>query len=356
MATLTELVAIYKECGEGFDEIARRMSKLVYDFPAGYRGFDEDDSGEFLLFMYPKFHRFLENFHPSGKPFENYFRRCLRWQVKTYATRMRSRRARYTAEKCPGLWPDGCVYGEEEVRESETLYGPGFFEHADEKPSVADPVRRRMVVLALRGCTGMDDRQLRETAKRMGISPPWLVAQRDRLEERLRKKTPRIDILRQRRNAAFATMVELQGELSRCIDPRRRAKLAYRLRVHRKRLEGARLLLSRVPWRPTNEEIAQILGIPTGSVASTLYYLRNQGGFRHTRRHDGATSGNKQSTQKTRVRANLSRSPHSSAGRPGNLVLPRGDRNELPRERPGKSDGAPEPAAGGGIRGDGGCR
>ncbi len=356
MVTLTELVATYKECGEGFDEIARRMSKVVYDFPRQYRGFDEDDSGEFLLFMYPRFRRFVEKFHPAGKPFENYFRQCLRWQVKTYATVMRSRRARYTAEKCPGLWPDGCVYGEEEVRESESLYGPEFFDRADEKPSIADPGRRRMVILALKGCTGMDDEQLEETAKRMGISPSWLVLQRDRLEERLRKKSPRLDVLRHRRNAAYATMVEVQGELSRCIDPRRRAKLAYRLRVHRKRLEGARLLLSRVPWRPTNEEIAQILGIPKGSVASTLYYLRNQGGFRHTRRHDGATPRNKQSSQKARVRANLSRSASPPTGRPRDVVLPRRDRDELSWERYGKSDGTPEPAAGGVPEGDRGCR
>ncbi len=301
MATLTELVVSYKKTGKGFDEIARRMSALVYEFPTQYRGFDEDDSGEFLLFLYPKFHRFIENFSPEGKPFENYFRRSLRWQVKSYATKMRTRRARYKAEECPGLWPDGCVYGEEEVHEAGTLYGPEFFDRAGRTPSIADPKKRRMIVLALKGCTGMDDRQLERVARRIGISPPWLVLQRDRLEERLRKKDPRLETLRRRRNTAFATIVQVQGELSGCIEPRRRAKLAYRLRVHRKRLETARSLIARVPLRPTNDEIALILGIPKGSVDSTLYYLRKQKGLRHTRRHDGATPRHKQSPQKARV-------------------------------------------------------
>lgn len=301
MATLTELVVNYKETGEGFDEIARRMSALVYEFPMQYRGFDEDDSGEFLLFLYPRFLRFIENFSPAGKPFENYFRRSLRWQIKSYATRMKNRRARYKAEECPGLWPDGCVYGEEEVRESGTLYGPEFFDRSGEEPSIADTRKRRLVVLALKGCTGMDDHQLERVARQIGISPPWLVLQRDRLEERLRKKDPRLATLRRRRNTAFATIVQVQGELSGCIEPRRRARLAHRLKVHRKRLETARALLSRVPLRPTNDEIALILGIPKGSVDSTMYYLRKQKGLRHTRRHDGATPRHEQSPQEARV-------------------------------------------------------
>ncbi|MFW5843438.1 MAG: hypothetical protein ACOCW6_05895, partial [Spirochaetota bacterium] len=130
---------------------------------------------------------------------------------------------------------------------------------------------------------------------------PWLLLQRDRLEERLRKKDPRLETLRRRRNIAYATIIQVQGELFGCIDSRRRAKLAYRLRVHRKRLETARSLIARVPLRPTNDEIALILGIPKGSVDSTLDYLRKQKGLRHTHRHDGSTPRHKQSPQEARV-------------------------------------------------------
>jgi hypothetical protein len=315
MATLTELVITYKATGRGLQEIVDRMSTMAYTFPRNYRGFDEDDAGEFLLFLYPKLPKLVDKFYPTGTPFEHYFKRCLRFQVKSYATALRSRRARYKAEMSPGLWPDGCVYGEEEVREDEASYGGDFFDRAQERPSLADPLRRRLLVLVLKVCVDLEDSQLRRIAKKLDVSAPWLIVQRDRIEERLRKKDPRLAILRGRRNSAFATIVQVQGELSRCGEPVRRQRLEHRLRVHLKRLDTARSLIARVPLRPTNDEIAEILEIPKGSVDSTLYYLRNGMGFRHTRRHDGVTARNKQSAQKARVRTDLRQLPAAAPGR-----------------------------------------
>ena len=314
MATLTELVVAYKESGRGLQEIVDRMSTMVYTFPRNYRGFDEDDGGEFLLFLYLKLPKLVDNFRPNGTPFEYYLKRCLRFQVKSYATALRSRRARYSAERSPGLWPEGCVYGEAEVCEDEATYGGDFFERAENRPSLADPLRRRLLVLVLKVCLDLEDRQLRSIAEKLDVSPPWLIVQRDRIEERLRRKDSRLTVLRGRRNSAFATIVQVQGELRGCLDPGRRQRLEHRLRVHFKRLNIARSLLARVPMRPTNDEIAEILGIPKGSVDSTLYYLRNGKGFRHTRRHDGTTARNKQSTQKARVRTHIRKLPTPAPG------------------------------------------
>jgi hypothetical protein len=77
-----------------------------------------------------------------------------------------------------------------------------------------------------------------------------------------------------KRNRTFFGIQCLEARIKRQRDGYRRQELEKELAVHRKRVEAARLEVARVPRAPTNLDIAEITGIPKGSIDSTLFHLR----------------------------------------------------------------------------------
>ena len=83
-------------------------------------------------------------------------------------------------------------------------------------------------------------------------------------------------LLRGRRNAAWSRIRLLEVRHRECDDEDRRAELERRMACERRRLDNLRDQLARVPGHTPHKDIADVLGVPKGTVDSGIHYLKKK--------------------------------------------------------------------------------
>ncbi len=278
MDSLTERVLEYQATGRGYESLVRSIALTVYHYPERRYGFTEDDRGEFLLFFYPRISAIIRRFRPCGKPFEAYLHTNLRWQARTYASRKLAleRQTRLTARN--DLWIDtfNPSVAAESVPEMDTRRPANTRMRIDPNGRFADRgIRRRALLVALKASPYLTLPQIDQVAQLTNCSPQALEEKCLILRERAERRMRRYDILSTRRNKAFFRLQCLEEEEHASpTDERRRAIHAECQRI-RRRYQRARIEARAVMRTPTHREIADVLGIPKGSVDSGIFYARS---------------------------------------------------------------------------------
>lgn len=288
MDRLTGQVLTYQRTGQGgshlYDEIMRR----VYAYPTRCLGLKEDDCGDFLLHFYPRIPFTIQRFRNRGRPFSSYLYSTLKFQIRDYvAARNRANLRRATADTAVIC---NTVFDPEEIAEQAPEYPlereprATFRTKLDEILKVLNSVprtrvaggatARRVVILAMKCCLTLTEHDLRELAFVTGydhneLHNGWL-----ELRAGMHLRIARIMVLQERRSAAYFTMQYLSVRLQQTQNPRVVSGLKRSLSAHRARYYNAHQRLRAVPLTPSNKEIAAALGIPKGSVDSTMHYLR----------------------------------------------------------------------------------
>ncbi len=277
MTKLTELVLEYQRTGNGYERLRSEIERFVYYYPPTRPGFCEEDSAEFLLYFREKIPTLMARYVHQDRSFDAYLAKTLRRQLRSFA-RIRRRQLRmYQLTRAPDLWeefiaeaaPTGMQEPALDLESCRVLTAPGR-----RGPRLS--VSRRLVVLALKTAYIISDSQVRAVAEATGFSYSWLIACRDELRRDVTTREARRRRLRRRRNEAFVRVRIAQDELSRTVHRKRRETLKAEIAHYSQRLESARRLLSRVPLLPTNEEVARVLGIPKGTVDSTLHHMKHR--------------------------------------------------------------------------------
>lgn len=282
MLSLTERVIQFQESGVGLQAITEEILRRIYRYPLMHRGFVEDDCGEFCLHFYPRIERLVQRFRFCGIPFEAYLATNVRWQLKSYVTAQRTEERRKSVRNLELL-----IEHRQQQRTSLDTGRSTADSDAELPISVCRlfgiqsdgtvrtaTMRRRLLILAMKGCTEIKDDQLLVVAEMTGDDPDWVLECAAALRDTMARRELRAEKLRLRRNKAFLRLRVLQDQLDNTVEDSRRRELETLLVQCRLRLKMARLCLSRVPRHPTHEDLARVLHIPKGSVDSSFYYLR----------------------------------------------------------------------------------
>jgi len=96
----------------------------------------------------------------------------------------------------------------------------------------------------------------------------------DCLRARVFRREPRFRELDVRRNLALSRLFRAEESLFRAADPRERERLSDLIADSRSRLSGYLKELRNLITCPTNREVAELLGIPKGTVDSALYNVK----------------------------------------------------------------------------------
>jgi hypothetical protein len=83
-------------------------------------------------------------------------------------------------------------------------------------------------------------------------------------------------LLVERRNRAFTALQLVQQALAGEPEPEARALLAGRAARARRCLHRSQERIARVPLQPSNRELALALGLPKGTVDTSLYWLKRR--------------------------------------------------------------------------------
>ena len=267
MESITESVLRYQDTGSGYEDIVRRISMIIYNYPAKMHNLTEEDKGEFFLSFYNRIEGLISNFSYKGVPFETLLNQTLKWHIKTYLSKMKDNKKLMAVN-----------IQEAEVNMKELLCYKNRENREDDLrvKLKGNASRKRLLFLVLVDSPNISDEEMNRFSQLTGYEYEWLLFLKDTLNNRLFKRNERLTRLREKRNNTYMKFLYKQSQLREEADPEKRSILTSQINRLKKRLDDTRFEISRVPCRPTHAEVAELLKVPKGTVDSGLHYFRKK--------------------------------------------------------------------------------
>jgi hypothetical protein len=283
------------------------LSTYAYYFPLeSWPNLDEDAPGDFYLFCHAKLVAMIDSFEDRGIPFEHYVNSVLRWQLHSFLRARQKDTRDWQVALFSDVWSSAKVARGRGLHQDDSTLSrpPAPVPHAWPRTRalrLADPPamtvnarakrrprlsrtrrfrlpkmvnQRRMLFALMKTAHLLDDRQFAILAAAAGCHPDSLLGVLRRVDRQMEATRRRLQVLRERRNQAFAeyhfwtTAAYLETDAGKYAYAQRRAAR------HRCTLTAARAELARVRVAPSNRVIATVLGVPKGTVDTGLSTLR----------------------------------------------------------------------------------
>jgi DNA-directed RNA polymerase specialized sigma24 family protein len=237
----------------------------IKDNPHRFRigAWNEEDRLDYLCWLYPRLSRAIDSYHETGANFDAYLASLVRWSSIEYRSTEADRRALEHA-----CWVDRAtnLTAEEE---------PEYIRNEAPVPTVKNP--RQVLMLALKCYLYVSDDLASRLAQAIGMDKEVLRGYFDELRRRLAAREERIRQLETCAASQYYRCVAFEARLR--VAPEgsaHRAEIERRLELGRRRLVSMRNRLARAGKDATNKEIAELLGIPKGTVDSCLHAVKTK--------------------------------------------------------------------------------
>ena len=267
-STLTGRVLEYQKKGIGYESLISTLAWHCYQYPVKRYRWSREDSSDFFLYFYPKLLRMVNDFSDIGKPFEHYLSSVLRSQVRVFARMKLAREMRWQMTRSEDFWERADA---EETADAQQCV-PATRLHG---VAVADSsLGKRVLFAALKSVRTIGDREIERLAAFTGLEKEWIENVVSALKDELSHKERKLALLCERRNAAFCRARLAEARLSRETESQRIDELEDGLRKARRVMENAGNAISHLKLSPSNRQIAEAVGVPKGTVDSSLYWLK----------------------------------------------------------------------------------
>ena len=279
---LTELLFNYRKGESGYQEILDASILFVYTHLRPSFWFSQEDWHEFIAHIIPQIGRLIATFDDQGKDFEAYLSSCIRYRVLSFwNAKKKYHQLTLHSLEIPG---DGGNYADETpriswtVEESKTT-NPVLNAKAavlNETLGSLTPNSRRLVIYVLKNSVWTRDQFLILLGKRINLNPEWLIEKRaevlDLMEPMWQERIRLSDLSSKFLEELHATHRALQNWKS--LPPETIMLYQKKERFFRQKIARTSNRLEAQTLTPTHGDLARILGVPKGTVDSTMYYLR----------------------------------------------------------------------------------
>ncbi|MCL1837586.1 MAG: hypothetical protein FWG46_08580 [Treponema sp.] len=266
--SLNELYADYSAGLLEKKELEGAIFKFIDEDTFCNSGFTREDYEDYVSWLYPRIRRAIINYRENGSAFETYIGTMVRMTVKEYRV---CQARKYTAETTAWLTQIPDMYVGEEKPEYDE-----FPEDAPEK-RIKIRNRRQLLILFLKCSCYVSDDFLERVSPKLGVEPDELRGMIDKLRKKRADREKKINIQRERTNCQFFRCLFYEKNLqSMQQDSIAAQRLRDRLKRGRKRLANMRKQLELMRPDPTNQQIADVMGIAKGTVDYTLHHFRER--------------------------------------------------------------------------------
>jgi hypothetical protein len=278
MQNLTSLNALYRDYKEGTlskrdleGKIFRTILENLQDFHL-FDG-DEEEGIEYLCWLYPRLSSAVQHYRENGATFSTYIGALIRYSLKEYRTNQVDR---YITEYA--AWAAHAADLE--------VHSPGIEylkEEEEEEESEPIPVEvlpllrsKQVLLLILKSYYFVSDDFVDKIVPFIGVEKEKLMEMLENLRKRRCRRDEEIHQFQERITAQFyrclAWEKRLKGILPGSIHYER---VQERLGQARKRLTKMRERFSSVKLDATHRQIAEVMGVATGTVSSGLAMLKS---------------------------------------------------------------------------------
>ena len=292
MKSISERVEAYHSGQADAATAIDAIAEFVYRYPVGKSGFNEEDAAEFLLRFYPRIRRLIERYRPTGSCFELYLNSSLKFHLRTFAARQANDRIRLSTEAQPEIAteireaPETSPYSVDTIG-PRTVYplsprqkSTGPLDFTPPSRGRADGLTpseaQRVLVMALKAGDLLTPELCRDLAE-------WIGWDSERLLDTWIELRAMYEPFRVRRSR-LAELRDMAWFRVRCVESRIRlaTEEAERISLNEERTRWlhryhrSRRRLSVMPAGPSHAQIAQVLGIPKGTIDSSVFKARRE--------------------------------------------------------------------------------
>ncbi len=277
MADLTSLLNLYRRGDMGKKELEERIVRFILENPGKFylANWTNDRRVDCIAWVYPRLSKAIDTYKDKGTTFESYLATLLYWSSREY----RSRDAEHGMVE-RACWEARC----EDMFACDEMGMYGMFACVEEE----EPLRnvsgrtikqREILILLCKSYWFVSDSFLERIAPVIGMKHCELQKLMDRMRQTRETHDEGVRKLIMGIHSQYYRCICLEKRLKdmrdgethyeRLTELRRKARL--RLASMKRRLSGLRVDAS-------NRQVAEVLGIPTGTVDSTLYKIKRKYG------------------------------------------------------------------------------
>ena len=244
-----------------------RLYKYLLDNLDRYRLFDRDQDqwSEFLSWLYPRLSRAIDIYRDQGSSFDAYIAGLVYNASREYRCREADRNM--TEYVC---WRAKAE--EMRLHENEPEY-----QEPRKNVSIPDDIHPRQVLfLLLKSYYYVSDEFAGQVAKAIGMEAEVVITMIDELRDRrARRQAELVDLLERIQCQHYRCLAYEKRMIAAHPGTEYREKMKDRFERAKKRLHNMKRRLGKVQTSASNRMIAEILGIPKGTVDSGLSKIKN---------------------------------------------------------------------------------
>jgi DNA-directed RNA polymerase specialized sigma24 family protein len=269
MQNLLPLNDLFRQYAWG-DMDKKKLEGRIFEYVlTNYRRFcvydwDKDEYADYLCWLYPRMSRAIDNYQETGSSFEAYIGALVRWSAREYRSRLADHHITESAAWTLRL-------SELPVHNSE----PEYPQPEQQREKVVNP--RQILLLLLKSYYFVSEDFIGRIAPCLGMEKEELGGIVHKLRELRTDRDEEIRGLRERIHCQFYRCITFEKRLNAVPESSAHyAKMKSRLARARVRLGAMRKRLAGIRLDATNRQIAEVLGIPKGTVDSNLSALRQR--------------------------------------------------------------------------------
>jgi len=232
-----------------------------------FRG-DREKWIDFVSWLYPRLSRAIDYYKENGASFDAYISAIVQWSCKEYRTREAEHYA--TEFACWKARAEEMAVCSTEPEYSDDPEPKVLFPLLDIKP-------RHILILLLKSYYFVDDDMLNKVSASTGVSKEKLRKMIDTLHQLRSKREEKIHDLQERFHSQYYRCIAFEKRLSSTYEgTAKHEKLKSCLDRAHKRYGAIGKRLGGIRKDATNQQVAEILNIPRGTVDSALHSIREK--------------------------------------------------------------------------------
>ncbi len=265
LTLLTHLVIRYQKTGNGRERLFQEMYHRVYWFARTSLNTNEDELSGFCAFFFPKLPTMVEHFTYRGITFDYYIKRSVCFSIKTFIARKQKRRLEQSAVLCS--------YHEsspEQPGESLAVETPPCRYITRHRKSL----EKRILILVAVEAFSIPVSLYPVIAEEVGCSLEYISDVLGTLHSREQRRYQRYLRLTERRDIYYGDLMVVQLKLYAHPPEPEYSELKHREKRLRELLDRSRDRVLKFPKKIPHRVVAEVLGIPKGTVDSAIHYLK----------------------------------------------------------------------------------
>ena len=275
------MVISYQQGKVSYETISGYICLYVYDYPRRTKRWDQDRCSDFFVYIHPRLKKLADSFVFSGTPFEAYLNVTLKHQMNSFIRKVRDKEIK------EDLFCKMCASGS--LEDEGSLYKIyDTFSYEISEPVVSYRIkagqartRKRLFFLALSHPDQLDDETIPYLADITGYSTDYISRCCLAVKERVQHKRESLQRLKERKNGCYFQLLVIQKKIMDEPDPDKRIWLEEQIQRLRYRIDRlSKMIAAKTACLVSHQDLAEVLGISTGTVDSSLFYLKRKGNRR----------------------------------------------------------------------------